>query len=543
MLQDFISTPALRDVVTSKDHKAWYLPVALAGELATPAASESYKRAVEIVKTSTTGRSLTAHLSGPAATVGDMTAVGERDVHVIEIATALMVLTILLVVYRNPITMALPLVTIAISLVVAQQIIAWLAQLGLSISPQAIVLVSGMMLGAGTDYAVFLISRYHEYLRMGEESDTAVVSALGSIGKVIAASAGTVAITFLGMSFAKLGVFSTIGPALAITIIVGFLASITLLPAMVAIAGRRGLVKPRGELRNRFWRRSGIRIVLHPVRHLVASLIVLAILASCVSVVRFNYDDRKSLPADVDSNVGYEVMAQHFPVNSSIQQFILVQSPRDLRSPKALADLEQMGRRVSQVPGIDYFDTFAPVAKLPSIRIVLAIANRQNMELHQVDIKGAYLNGDLTGEEVIFMRPPPGYPPEDLGRRVLHLKCTLYGLKQSGCRWYQKLTQIFVDTMKFHHCNVNQAIFFKRDGKDLTIVAIHIDDCTIATSSIALIDEFKVKLKKSVEVTDLGELHWLLGIEIKRDRTYRVIHLSQRSYIKAILCRYSLEDV
>ena len=352
MLQDFISTPALRDVVTSKDHKAWYLPVGLAGELATPAASESYKRAVEIVKTSTTGTPLTAHLTGPAATVGDMTAVGERDVHVIEIATALMVLTILLLVYRNPITMMLPLVTIGISLVVAQQIIAWLAQMGLSISPQAMVLVSGMMLGAGTDYAVFLISRYHEYLRMGYESDVALVSALGSIGKVIAASAGTVAITFLGMTFAKLGVFSTIGPALAITIIVGFVASMTLLPAMVALAGRRGLVKPRRELTSRFWRRSGIRIVLHPVRHLVASLIVLAILAGCVSAIRFNYDDRKNLPPDVDSNVGYAVMAQHFPVNSSIQQFILVQSPHDLRSPKALADLEQMARRVSQVPGI-----------------------------------------------------------------------------------------------------------------------------------------------------------------------------------------------
>ncbi len=352
MLQDFISTPALRDVVTSKDHKAWYLPVGLAGELATPPAAESYKKAVEIVKASTTGTSLTAHLTGPAATVGDMTAVGESDVHVIEIATALMVLTILLLVYRNPLTMALPLVTIGISLAVAQQLIAGVLELGMSISPQAMVLVSGMMLGAGTDYAVFLISRYHEYLRMGYESDVALVSALGSIGKVIAASAGTVAITFLGMTFAKLGVFSTIGPALAVTIMVGFVASITLLPAMLALAGRRGLCKPRRELTKRLWRRSGVRIVLHPVRHLVASLIVLAILAGCVGAIKFNYDDRKNLPADVDSNVGYAVMAQHFPVNSSIQQFILVQSPRDLRSPKALADLEQMARRVSQVPGI-----------------------------------------------------------------------------------------------------------------------------------------------------------------------------------------------
>lgn len=352
MLQDFISTPALRDVVTSKDHKAWYLPVGLAGELATPAAGESYKKAVEIVKASTAGTSLTAHLTGPAATVGDLTAVGERDVHVIEIATALMVLTILLLVYRNPLTMLLPLVTIGISLAVAQQLISWLLELGLTISPQAMVLVSGMMLGAGTDYAVFLISRYHEYLRMGEESDAALVWALGSIGKVIAASAGTVAITFMGMTFAKLGVFSTIGPALAVTIMVGFLASITLLPAMLALAGRRGLCKPRRELTSRLWRRSGVRIVLHPIRHLVVSLIILAVLAGCAGFIKFNYDDRKNLPADVDSNVGYAVMGQHFPVNSSIQQFILVQSPRDLRSPKALADLEQMARRVSQVPGI-----------------------------------------------------------------------------------------------------------------------------------------------------------------------------------------------
>ena len=143
------------------------------------------------------------------------------------------------------------------------------------------------------------------------------------------------AITFLGMTFAKLGVFSTIGPALAITIIVGFLASITLLPAILALAGRRGLCKPRRELTSRFWRRSGVRIVLHPTRHLVASLIILAILAGCAGVIKFNYDDRKNLPADVDSNVGYAVMAQHFPVNSSIQQFLLVQSPRDLRSPQA----------------------------------------------------------------------------------------------------------------------------------------------------------------------------------------------------------------
>jgi len=76
----------------------------------------------------------------------------------------------------------------------------------------------------------------------------------------------------------------------------------------------------------------------------------------------------------------------------------------------------------SQVPGVNYFNMYAPVAKLLSIHTILAIANRCNMELHQVDIKGMYLNGDLTDGEVIYMCPPPGYAPEGLGHHILHLK-------------------------------------------------------------------------------------------------------------------------
>ena len=103
----------------------------------------------------------------------------------------------------------------------------------------------------------------------------------------------------------------------------------------------------------------------------------------------------------------------------------------------------------SQIPSVDYFDTYAPVAKLASVRTVLTITNRHNFELHQVDIKGAYLNGDLTPAEVIFMCPPPGYAPTGTAGKVLRLHRTLYGLKQSGRRWYQKLTSIFVGSMGF----------------------------------------------------------------------------------------------
>ena len=119
-----------------------------------------------------------------------------------------MLAAILLMIYPNPVTMLLPLITIGASLFTAQAVVAGLAELGLGISNQTIVFLSGMMSGAGTDYAVFLISRYHDYLRLGADSDQAVKRALTSIGKVIAASAATVAVTFLGMVFASLGVFS-----------------------------------------------------------------------------------------------------------------------------------------------------------------------------------------------------------------------------------------------------------------------------------------------------------------------------------------------
>ena len=186
----------------------------------------------------------------------------------------IMVLLILLIVYRNLVTMMMPLITIGISLVTAQGILAGLAELGLGVSSQTMVFMSGVMFGAGTDYAVFLISRYHDYVRLGAESDQAVKRALASIGKVIGASAATVAVTFLAMVFTTLPVFSTVGPALAIAVSVAFVAAITVLPAIMVLAGRRGWIKPRRELTTRFWRRSGVRIVRRPRIHLVASLLV-----------------------------------------------------------------------------------------------------------------------------------------------------------------------------------------------------------------------------------------------------------------------------
>src|SRR5713226_1267836 len=172
------------------------------------------------------------------------------------------------------------------------------------------------------------------------------------------------------------------------------------------------------------------------------------------------------------------------------------------------------------------------------------MANRLHLELQQVDIKGAYLNGMLNEGEVLYMWHPPGYKSHDTGNRILRLVKTLYSLKQSGRRWYQKLSSIFL-SLGFQQCSVDQAVFHKSDKhkKELTVVAVHVDDCTIATSSTRLVEDFKASLRRHVEVTDLGALHWMLGIEIRRDREAGTVHLSQWAYLDSILRRYHLADL
>ena len=352
MLQDFVGTPPLRETLSSQDGKAWILPVGLSGDLASPEANAAYTRVADIVKNTVAGTPLTANLTGTAATIADVIDVSERDQVRIEAAIVTLLLVILLIIYRNPITMLLPLITIGISLNVAGAVLAGASQLGLPVTTQTLVFLTGMIAGAGTDYAVFLISRYHDYLRLGADSDQAVKSALSSIGKVIAASAATVGVTFLGMTFTRLELFSATGPALAIGIGVAFVAAVTLLPAIIVLTGRRRWIKPRRDLTTRFWRRSGIRIVRRPKANLVASLMVLLILAGCLGVVRYNYDDRRTLPDSVESSIGYAAMDRHFSLSSMIPQYLLIQSRHDLRTPEALADMEQMAQRMSQLPGI-----------------------------------------------------------------------------------------------------------------------------------------------------------------------------------------------
>ncbi|WP_166907905.1 RND family transporter [Mycobacterium sp. DL440] len=406
-VQDFIATPQLRQFLTSKDKTTWVLPVGLVGELGTPRAMDSFNRVSDVVKLSTAGSPMAVHLTGPAATAADLTVAGEHDRLPIEIAIAILVLAVLLLVYRSAVTMLLPLITIGSSLLIAQSLVAGFSQLtGAGVSNQSVVFLSAIMAGAGTDYAVFLISRYHDYLRSDHDFDEAVRAAMMSIGKVISASAATVGLTFLLLSFTKMGVFKTVGVSAAIGIGVAYLAGMTLLPAILALVGPRGWVKPRRELTARFWRRSGIRIVRRPVPHLVASLLVLALLAGAAIFARYNYDDRKVVAASAPSSIGYAAVERHFPIAQSIPEYILIQSPHDLRSPRGLADLEQLASRVAQLPDVGLVSGITrPLGDVPpEFRATFQagiVGDRLADGSTQIDQRSSDLNRLATGADTL----------------------------------------------------------------------------------------------------------------------------------------------
>jgi hypothetical protein len=176
----------------------------------------------------------------------------------------------------------------------------------------------------------------------------------------------------------------------------------------------------------------------------------------------------------------------------------------------------------TQVHGIDYTDTFAPITKFSTIRVLLALAAKYDLEIHQMDVKSAFLNGEL--EEEIYLHLPPGF--RDSSNLVWKLKCALYGLKQAHKSWYKKLRTVF-ESLGFTCSDADHSVFYKFENGTIIIVAIYVNDKMMLSKDKKMIDELKKRLAGEYKLTDLGEARWILGMEIIRDRNKRTIMLSQ----------------
>ena len=187
----------------------------------------------------------------------------------------------------------------------------------------------------------------------------------------------------------------------------------------------------------------------------------------------------------------------------------------------------------SQVEGIDYFETFASVAKFNTIRLIIALSAEFKWNLTQMDVKTAFLNGDL--EEEIYMLPPEGYTTDVL----LKLKKGLYGLKQAPRQWSKKLVT-FLKSLGFVQCESDECLFILREGSSVLYMAVYVDDLIMSDNDSKLRDKVAAALKKEYEMDDMGTLEWFLGIRV--EYTKEGIWLKQDAYIDTVAKRFNLQD-
>ena len=191
-----------------------------------------------------------------------------------------------------------------------------------------------------------------------------------------------------------------------------------------------------------------------------------------------------------------------------------------------------VARGFMQVEGVDYDETFAPVTKLTSLRTILALANEHDLEVHQMDVKSAYLNGAL--KEEIYMEPPPGFDiPKGM---VLRLAKAVYGTKQGGRVWYEDIRNT-LKQMGYQRTEADHAVFTRTDPS-MSIIALYVDNITMASKDLNTIKRDKEALKRRYEMTDLGELNWILGIRVTRDCQKGTISLSQEKFTAEVLERF-----
>lgn len=188
----------------------------------------------------------------------------------------------------------------------------------------------------------------------------------------------------------------------------------------------------------------------------------------------------------------------------------------------------------TQQEGIDFVDTFSPVAKMTTVKTLLAVSAAKRWSLTQLDISNAFLNGDLTEE--IYMSLPPGYTPKDgtmlPPNPVCKLNKSLYGLKQASRQWFLKFSASLL-SLGFQSLHSDHTLFIRNVNGKYVAVLVYVDDIVIASNDNEVVDQLKEDLKKRFKLRDLGPLRYFLGLEIAR--ASQGIYICQRKYVLELL--------
>ncbi|KAL9266757.1 Retrovirus-related Pol polyprotein from transposon TNT 1-94-like protein, partial [Drosera capensis] len=178
-----------------------------------------------------------------------------------------------------------------------------------------------------------------------------------------------------------------------------------------------------------------------------------------------------------------------------------------------------------QKQGIDFEEIFSPVVKMTSIRTVLGLVAGLDLELEQLDVKTAFLHGDL--EEEIYMVQPEGFEVKGKEHKVCRLRKSLYGLKQAPRQWYKKFDS-FMTSHGYQRFKADLCVYFKRftKGKFL-ILLLYVDDMLVTGQDAQMIVMLKKEMSQAFDMKDMGQARQILGMQITRDRKAKRLWLSQ----------------
>jgi putative drug exporter of the RND superfamily len=340
--------------VQSNDEKANFTLIRVAGDIGSTLNDESITAVRSILDHLHPPPGLKVYASGSAVLSADMIYVGNTSLNTIMFVTIILITAMLLIVYRSFPTAFLILFMVLVELFCGRGIAAFMVHHHLiQISVYAANTLVSLILGAGTDYAIFLIGRYHEGRLAGETREQAYYCAISGVSHVILGSGVAVAGAMYCMKFTRLNYFNTCAAPCAAGMLVAVTAALTFGPAVLTIGSRFGLFEPKKhQAGHGIWNKVGTAAVRWPGRILLVGCVV--VLIGSISLVTYypNYDDRIYLASTVGANQGYDASDRHFPASKLNADMLMVESDHDLRNSVDMIAVDRVARAIFHTPGV-----------------------------------------------------------------------------------------------------------------------------------------------------------------------------------------------
>ncbi|OKH83663.1 hypothetical protein EB75_08030 [Mycobacterium sp. ST-F2] len=337
----------------SLDGKAAYVLLRLAGDIGQMEANNSVNAVRQIVKNSNPPAGLKVYVSGAAPLAADTVLIANSSLNNITIATMFLIIFMLLLVYRSVVTMLVPFFGVILLMLSVKGVISAFGHYGvIPLSSFATNMVISLTLGAGTDYGIFLIGRYHEARLAGESREDAYYTAYRGVSHVIVGSGLTIAGACACLTFARLNYFHTMGPAVAVSMLITIAGALTIGPALLSVGSLFGLFDPKQAAKAKLYRRIGTAVVRWPKPILVASVAVVSAGAVFVPTYRVSYDDRTYQPSDAPANQGFQAADRHFPKSKLFSEMLMVQADHDMRNSADFISLDRVAKALIRLPGV-----------------------------------------------------------------------------------------------------------------------------------------------------------------------------------------------